>query len=275
VISEQFAIAIDRSHAIDKVIIANSQLLEKTLELRKTLKEEKRIRQMQSEFVAMVSHEFKTPLQIIDSTRELVSIKLKKFSIEDLSVDKYLIKIKNAISRMNSLIQSSLNLAKIEMNEGGIEAEMNDFGIKNLITEIIEKNSTLASEKNIQIITELNDLPEFYKGDAKLLDHCFTNVITNAIKYSKNNFPVKIIGGQDGKNIFVKVIDSGIGIPKEDIANVGRKFFRAKNTLAVSGTGIGLFLTKHFVELHNGSVNIESTLDVGTTATITLPIIKK
>ena len=111
-----------------------------------------------------------------------------------------------------------------------------------------------------------------YNGDQKLLDHCFSNIITNAIKYLRNNSSVKINGSLQNKKLILKVTDSGIGIPKNDISNIGKKFFRAANTLSVSGTGIGLFLTKYFVELHNGSVLIESELDVGTVITVELPL---
>ena len=69
----------------------------------------------------------------------------------------------------------------------------------------------------------------------------------------------------------LRITDQGIGIPKEDLSNIGQKFFRAKNTLSVAGTGIGLYLTKHFIELHGGDVLIESELNVGTSVTVTLP----
>ena len=247
-------------------------MIAKTQELKKALKQEKEMRQMQNDFVAIVSHEFKTPLQIIDSTRELLARKLKTMGIVEESIDKALAKIKSGVVRMNGLIESTLNLSKLEMSNGDIALNKKDFSVKALINEIIERNYTLASNKLINIEIDIAAFPEIYNGDQKLLDHSFSNIITNAIKYSKNNSLVKIKGFLQDKKLVLKVTDSGIGIPESDVSNIGKKFFRATNTLSVSGTGIGLFLTKYFVELHNGSVLIESVLDVGTTVTVELPI---
>ncbi|MDA0902289.1 MAG: GAF domain-containing sensor histidine kinase, partial [Proteobacteria bacterium] len=207
-IAEQFSIAIDRSYAIDKVMIANHQLLEKTLQLKKSLKEEKKIRKMQNEFVAMVSHEFKTPLQIIDSARELLVRKLRKIELpEESGIEKNLDKIKSGISRLNGLIQSTFNLSKIETDKNMVTADKKDFDIKLLIRELLEKNSSLAVDKNLQIESDLSKLPDLYNGDSKLLDHCFTNIITNAMKYSNKDSSIKILGDVKGSNIEIKVTD--------------------------------------------------------------------
>lgn len=272
-VSDQFSIAVDRSDSIEKVMVANHALMEKTAQLKEALKEEQKIRKMQNEFVALVSHEFKTPLQIIDSTRELLTRKLKTHNVADDSIDKALEKIKSGIQRMNGLIHSTLNLAKMENSENAIKVEHEIFDLKKFILDIVEKNSNLATNKNIKVQIKIDELPSDFNGDPKLLDHSFTNIISNAIKYSKNDTTVKILAKSTPKRVAIKIIDQGIGIPKDDISNVGTKFFRAKNTLSVAGTGIGLYLTKHFVELHGGNVLIESEVDAGTSVTVILPII--
>ena len=272
-ISDQFSIAVDRSDSIQKVMITNHALMEKTAQLKDALKEEQKMRQMQNEFVALVSHEFKTPLQIIDSTRELLTRKLKSLNVSDESIDKSLEKIKSGIQRMNGLIHSTLNLAKMENSENAIKVTREVFDFKKFILDIIEKNSNLATTKNIKILTKLDELPSGFNADPKLLEHSFTNIISNAVKYSKNDTTVKIAAKANDKKIAIRITDQGMGIPKEDLSSVGTKFFRAKNTLSVAGTGIGLYLTKHFVELHGGNVLIESEVDVGTSVTITLPIV--
>jgi signal transduction histidine kinase len=272
IIANEFAMAIDRANYTQKLLISNQSLVEKTVELANALEQEKKMRELQSEFVALVSHEFKTPLQIIDGARELVLRKFKSLNILDEFVDKSLQRIKSAVSRMNNLIQSNLNLSKIEISENGIKVNKQNLNIKALINDIIDKNHHLASDKSIEIQAEINNIPDAYNADEKLLDHSFTNVITNAIKYSKAGSVVKIFGGAKDNKLFVKVVDQGIGIPANDLEKIGKKFFRATNTLAVSGTGIGMYLTKYFIELHNGSVLIESQLNVGTTITILLPI---
>jgi signal transduction histidine kinase len=274
-IADQFSIAVDRSDSIERVMVANHSLIEKTSQLKEALENEQEMRKMQSEFVALVSHEFKTPLQIIDSTRELLTRKIKNHNIIDESIDKALERIKNGILRMNGLIHSTLNLARMENGENKIKVEYETFDLKKFIFDIIEKNSNLAMNKNIQILTSIDELPFDFYGDSKLLDHSITNIISNAVKYSKNDTTVRILAKANDKKVALRVIDQGMGIPKEDLANIGQKFFRAKNTLSVAGTGIGIYLTKHFIQLHGGDFAIDSEINVGTTVTVTLPRVSK
>ncbi len=270
-VADQFSIAVDRSYSVERVMVSNHELLEKTKQLKEALKQEKNMRKMQSEFVALVSHEFKTPLQIIDSTRELLVRKLRGLNVKEEAVDKSLERIKSGIQRMNGLIHSTLNLAKMENGQNNIKIERDIFDFKSFVNEIVEKNSNLATQRNISVLLNIDDLPKDFNGDQKLLDHSITNIISNAIKYSKDNSVVKVLSKCNDKKVIIRVVDQGIGIPKEDLSHIGQKFFRAKNTLAVAGTGIGLYLTKYFIELHEGTVLIDSEVNVGTSVTVVLP----
>ena len=270
IIAEQFSIALDRSNSIQKVMIANHALMEKTLQLKDSLKQEQEMRKMQNEFVALVSHEFKTPLQIIDGNRELITRKLKNANFVEESVFGYLEKVRSGIQRMNGLINSTLHLAKMENNDGKIKVEPQEINLFNLIEDIIEKNTNLAQQKNIQIHYKINELPTNYMTDPKLLDHAISNIISNAIKYSRNNSHVKIIGKILDDCIAIRVIDTGIGIPTKDLENIGKKFFRAGNSISVAGTGIGIYLTKHFIDLLAGKIIIESKENFGTVVTVIL-----
>ena len=273
-ISNQFSIAIDKRNYNYRLIASNRKLVKQSHQLKELLVQEKKMRELQSEFVALVSHEFKTPLQIIDASRELVLRKMKSANLSDESTEKSLARIKTAIGRMNSLIHSNLVLSKMEIGDEGIKINASNFSIKELINEIIEKNSTLLQEKQVEIAVDITKLPENYLGDQKLLDHAFSNIITNAIKYSGPQTKVKINGLVQGDNLKITVTDQGIGIPEDDIEKIGNKFFRAKNTLSVAGTGIGIYLTKNFVKLHGGSFDIDSKMGVGSKVTITLPLNK-
>ncbi|NBX52201.1 MAG: sensor histidine kinase [Proteobacteria bacterium] len=270
IVAEQFSIALDRSSSIQKVMIANHSLMEKTLQLKDALKQEQEMRKMQNEFVALVSHEFKTPLQIIDGNRELIARKLKNNNYPQDGVFSYLEKIKSGIQRMNGLINSTLHLAKMENSDGKIKVDLQEFDLCALVSDIIDKNYNLAQQKNIQIHMRINDLPKSYVTDQKLLDHALSNIVSNAIKYSNLNSNVKVIGKILDDCIAIRVIDSGIGIPEKDLYNIGKKFFRAGNSISVAGTGIGIYLTKHFIDLLAGKLIIESKEGVGTTVTIIL-----
>lgn len=273
-IADQMAIAFDRSMSIERIMTTNHALMEKTAQLRESLRHEQEMRKMQNDFIALVSHEFKTPLQIIDGTRELLIRKTKNLGEVKENFEKGLERIKSAVRRMTGLINSTLNLAKMESGEGDIRLEKTEFNFKEFIEDIIEKNQLLATNKGIKILTRIDELPEKFFADSKLLDHSFTNIISNAIKYSKNSGTVKIIAKCDDKKIAIRATDQGIGIPKDDLHKIGKKFFRASNTLSVAGTGIGFHLTKHFIEMHKGVITIDSVLDVGTTVTVILPFLE-
>lgn len=272
IISEQLSIAIDRSYSVERVMIANHKLLIRTLELKQAIKKEKELRKTQSEFVALVSHEFKTPLQIIDSNREMISRKIKNLNLVDDSIFKYLEKIKSGISKMNGLITTTLNLARIESGREKMALNKVKFYLNDLIYDIIDKVNNLALSKNISInLLNFDNRIEIF-ADQKMLDHAFTNLISNAIKYSRDNLSVDITLLVNNKNVIVEVLDRGIGIPEEDLKNIGKKFFRARNTLSVSGTGIGLYITKYFIELHNGFIEVDSKIDVGSKFSISIPL---
>jgi signal transduction histidine kinase len=270
IVAEQFSIALDRSSSIQKVMIANHSLMEKTLQLKESLKQEQEMRKIQNEFVALVSHEFKTPLQIIDGNRELIGRKLKNANFAEPSVFGYLDKIGSGIQRMNGLINSTLHLAKMENNDGKIKVEIQEMNLFKLLDDIIDKNNSLAQQKNINIYSKIKDLPTKYNTDIKLLDHALSNIISNAIKYSHNNSDVKIIGKVLDDCVAIRVIDKGMGIPAKDLESIGKKFFRAGNAISVAGTGIGIYLTKHFIDLLSGKIIIESKENLGTVVTIIL-----
>lgn len=271
IIANQLGVAIAKYYSYQKNLIANQELLEKSQQLQKSLEHEQEIRKMQNEFIALVSHEFKTPLQIIDSTRENILRKIKNIQLIDESVLKSLEKIKNAVQRMNGLINSTLNLAKMESSSEAIKVNLQLINIKKIIEDIIEKNKNIASIREIKISLLMdNNITEII-SDSMLIEHILNNIISNAVKYSKENSEVKInIFNQNNLLVFL-VKDSGIGIASEELKNIGQKFFRAKNTTAVSGTGIGLYLTKNFIELLKGEFNITSQENFGTEVTIKIP----
>ncbi|MFT5795897.1 MAG: signal transduction histidine kinase [Ulvibacter sp.] len=271
-ISNQLSVAIQKSVYLDKVMESNRELLKKSTALKNSLNEEKKMRMIQNEFIAMASHEFKTPLQIIDSSREILLRRLRgnKLTAENGGED--LLKIKNAILRLHNLISSTLDLSQIAMSDGDLDPNIESVSIKGLIYNIIEQNKEIYVKKNIDIQMSIDKLPDEYFADEKMLDHCLTNIIGNAVKYSPENSVIKILGTKVESKVLIKVVDSGMGIPKADLKKVGEKFFRAKNTLKISGTGIGLYLTKYFIKLHGGEVLIQSIEGRGTEVTTVLPV---
>ena len=272
-IANQFTTAIARFYSLQKVYTTNQALLEKSRQLQESLRKEQEMRKMQNEFIALVSHEFKTPLQIIDSTRENIVRKIKNLNINDESVDKGFERIKLGVQRMNGLINSTLNLAKLESQEGKLKVNIQKINFKKTLEENIEKSRNIANSRNILINLNFDGQADDIQSDPLLIEHILNNVISNAVKYSLDNSVVDIFVKVNQQNLEIKVRDHGIGIAKSDIENIGQKFFRASNSMSVAGTGIGIYLTKNFVNLLNGSFSLQSKENVGTEVSIILPMI--
>ena len=272
IIANQLTVAISRFFSIQKVLSINQELIQKSQELQNSLDKEHEMRRMQNEFIALVSHEFKTPLQIIDSTRENLSRKIKNLNLNDDAINKGFERIKTGVFRMNGLINSTLNLAKMENSESAIKVNLSPINLKKLFEDIIDKSKNLAQIRKIEINSNISLNITEIMSDNILLDHIFTNIISNAIKYSNLNGVVDISASIFNNFVEIKVIDYGIGIPQDDLLKIGDKFFRAKNSIAVAGTGIGIYLTKKFIELLNGKFKIESIENSKTVVTVLLPI---
>jgi signal transduction histidine kinase len=267
IIAEQFSIAIDRFYSIKKLTISNVSLLDTKNKLENSLAYEKEMRKIQNEFIALVSHEFKTPLQVIDSARELIVRKIKTITT-DSSLLNYCSKIHSGIQRVNSLISSTLNLARIESNKGQIKPEIINFDIQKMILDIIEKNINFAMQKNVNIVNNIAKLSPDFCSDPKMLDHVINNIVVNAIKYSHRDSVIKINAKKFANYILLSIIDNGIGVPRQDLKNIGNKFFRAANTISVAGTGIGIYISRYFIDLLDGKISIKSQEGIGTRVAI-------
>jgi signal transduction histidine kinase len=271
VIANQFGIAIDRNNSAKNLTIANKTLIERTSALELALRHEQETRKIQNEFVTLVSHEFKTPLQVIDSTRELIARKLKASNFADETIFGNLERIKSGIQRMNGLINSNLDLAHIESDGGKMKIEITDVNFHQIFLDIVEKNLSLATQKGIEVFCRISELPKSYSCDQKMLEHILSNIVSNAIKYSKPESNVKIVAKDIADSYAIRVADDGIGIPEAELEKIGQKFFRASNSRSVSGTGIGIYLAKYFTEMLGGKFKIDSKKDVGTSVTLILP----
>ncbi|GDX36378.1 hypothetical protein LBMAG18_08890 [Alphaproteobacteria bacterium] len=271
-IANQLTTGIARFYSLKKANTTNQALLEKSRQLQESLHKEQEMRKMQNEFIALVSHEFKTPLQIIDSTRENIVRKIKNLNINDESVDKGFERIKLGVQRMNGLINSTLNLAKLESQEGILKVNIQKINFKKTLEENIEKCRNVANSRKILINLNFDGHADEMQSDPLLIDHILNNVISNAVKFSLDNSVVDIFVKVNQQNLEIKVRDHGIGIAKSDIENIGQKFFRASNSISVAGTGIGIYLAKNFINLLNGSFSIQSKENVGTEVSIILPM---
>jgi signal transduction histidine kinase len=226
---------------------------------------------VKSEFVAMVSHELKSPLsstllQISIVLDEVVG-KLNKKQKDLLNKSKE--KIKSMITLMNDL----LDVCRIE--EGRIIQQMESLNLSEVLQRSVDLMRPQAEDKDINLQTAAEDSLPPINGNRSGIEALFVNLISNAIKYTPSGGKVRVEMAKEGKNIQIKVSDTGIGMENADIARIFDKFYRVRSdrTKDIAGTGLGLSIVKGVVDAHRGSVSIESRVGKGTTFAVSLPIV--
>ena len=248
---------------IDRLTAEQQQ---QTMRLSRALDKEREYNALHREFVSMVSHEFRTPVAIIDGAAQRIDRRAGKDTPEELQ--QRTAKIRSAVRRMIELIDSTLSLSRIE--GGTIELELEQCDLAALLREICQRQQEIAEHHKISLTVA--DLPPTVRLDAKRMDQVFTNLLSNAVKYSPDSPRIDVKTGTVGGKVVVAVRDHGLGIPKNELPKLFEKFFRASTSTGIPGTGIGLHLVRHLVELHGGTATIDSVEGHGTTVSITLPI---
>ena len=227
------------------------------------------LEQLKSNFLSLMSHDLKTPLARIQGNAEL--------ALSD-SADQMTPKQKQSLQSivhttegLSTYVETLLDLTRIESSKVHLNKSSKD--INSVINEVVKAKSLLAREKQIEIQTKLEPLFSF-KFDVKLIQQVIANLVENAIKYSPEGSLVTLTSKEDGSWVRVSVIDEGYGISVEDQDKLFTKFFRGSDpkTQTEKGTGLGLYLVKYFVELHEGFVNLNSQVEKGSVFTISLPI---
>lgn len=219
----------------------------------------KKLQRVRSEFIGNVSHELRTPIFAIQGYIET----LLNGAIEDQRVNRnFLLKANQHTINLNNLLNDLINISMIESGE--MQMSFRYFELKPYLTSLVEELNHLAEEKNIKLI--LNELPDelYVLGDKERLKQVLTNLIHNAIKYTEKGH-VEIIVEEEKKFVNIRIKDTGIGIPEEDIDRIFERFYRVDKarSRAVGGTGLGLSIVKHILEAHNSKITVKSQLGVG------------
>lgn len=235
----------------------------RTLELRESLEREKKLNKIKSNFISMASHELRTPLGIILSSANLAE-RYSENHQEDKR-EKHFNRIRTSVQDLVETLNFFLNSGKLENDIE--DSENNTFNLENFLNDLLKQfEEILKKDQNINFIHK--DV-EHIVTNKKILKNIMLNLMSNAIKYSEKDIML-LVEEIDGK-ISIKVQDHGIGVPKAQQNKIFSKFFRAENTENIQGTGLGLNIVKHYVELINGTISFVSEENVGTTFTILLP----
>jgi signal transduction histidine kinase len=253
-------------YAIERSEILN-QLRESEERTRQALAKEQELNELKSNFVAMVSHEFRTPMTTIRTAVDILEYNSKKLT--DDRRTKYFDRIQNAINQMLHLLDEILFLSKTEAAK--LEYKPTLVDLVNFCTELTDILQVNAGSKHSIIFTFQGESTQA-QMDEDLLNCIFTNLISNAIKYSPQNSIIWFdLICKDCLATF-QVRDHGMGIPFKDQTSLFQAFYRASNVGVIQGTGLGLTIVKKCVELHGGHIQLESEQDVGTTVIVTLPL---
>ena len=234
--------------------------------LAQALQKEQELNTLQREFVALVSHEFRTPLTIIDSAAQRLVRSKDKMTAEDLATRTG--KIRAAVRRMTGLIEGTLNASRLDAGE--IRMEPRPCDLKALVREVCARQAEISKFHDIRV--DVDGLPEEIHADAGLLDQVFTNLLSNAVKYAPKDPRIEVKGWTDGRFAALSVRDHGVGIGADDLPRMFERFFRARTSAGITGTGIGLNLVKQLVEMHTGTIEVDSVEGQGSVFTVRLPI---
>ena len=231
---------------------------------------EKLLEKQKRDFFSNASHELKTPITSILGFSEMINQDIIKTEAEK---DNVLKRIETEARRMSELINELLMVSNLESKN--MSPRYTDFNLKEVLQEAVEAVSPISNNGAVQVYLDAHDMI-VYANKRQLYEMC-VNLIENAVKYNKSGGEVSVELKSKKYNAILKVKDTGIGIPLEYQARVFERFFRVDSgrDKKVGGSGLGLSIVKHIVNMYNGEISLYSRKDVGTTVQVSLPIVRR
>jgi len=234
-----------------------------TEDLMNALSKEQELSKFKTNLYSVASHEFKTPLAVIQANIEMLKVKqTPKLLGMGLNT------MEEEVDRLNNMIMDMLELKKLTTGRRNFNLSKVDF--EQIVNELFYENKE-ADAKSHNLILEVRGESQELLADYSLIRYMFSNILSNSIKFSKPGSEVKVILDFDKEDIEVSFIDHGIGIPEEDQSKVFQSFYRGSNVSNVPGTGVGLSIVSEFVKLHKGKIKLVSEVNKGSTFILTLP----
>ncbi|MCS6808998.1 MAG: PAS domain-containing sensor histidine kinase [Bacteroidota bacterium] len=234
-------------------------------ELKKALTQEKELNDLKSRFIRMVSHEFRTPLTVINSSAEILRMGVGTLSLEKQS--SHIERIIASVSHIEYMLHDILTIARGEA--GKTYANFAPVHLQALCEDVIHNLSSTSGSEGRVIFRYHTTTTEPPILDEKLVRSILTNLLSNAIKYSDADVECTVECSHTG--VLIQVSDSGIGIPEEDQKYMFEPFHRGQNAVHIQGTGLGMSVVKYAVDAHGGTIRLTSRQNVGTTFTVRLP----
>ena len=261
------AAVVFRNNAIE-LMMTQRGLAQQATMLEEKLAAERHLTQLQRNFVSMASHEFRTPLTIIDGHAQRLNKLRERIGTEEINTRAS--KIRAAVLRMTHLIDNLLTSTRLVESGAGLYFHPQEVDLRELVHDVCQLHREISPGSTIE--EALGDRSLLMVGDPKLLSQVFDNLLSNAIKYSPGAGIAKITAGIEDGRLVVGVEDNGIGIPPGDIERLFERYFRGSNVSGIVGTGVGLNLVKMVVDLHGGDIVVASEEGNGSRFTVRLPI---
>ena len=260
------ATVVFRNNAIE-LMESQRMLARQAALLAEQLAQEQRLALQQRNFVSMASHEFRTPMTIIDGhARRLIKL---KDSIGPAEIGERAGKMRSAVLRMTQLIDNLLNSSRLIDGGGGQYFHPDEMDMATLLQEVCDLHREMVP--GARIAERIATAPMRMVGDPKLLFQVFSNLLSNAIKYSPDGGVIAVDAALANDEVIVTIADHGIGVPAGDLDRLFERYHRGSNVSGIVGTGVGLYLVKMVVDMHGGAVAVESTEGEGARFTIRLP----
>ncbi|MCU6697379.1 sensor histidine kinase [Laedolimicola ammoniilytica] len=252
----------------DLMVKTYAETVQVSEEFNKIVTQMRALDESRQEFVSNVSHELKTPLT---SMKVLADSLLTQEEVPNELYKEFMGDIAEEIERENKIITDLLALVKMDKKAASLNIEKKD--INDLLELILKRLRPIAAKKNIEVVLE-SFRPVTAEVDESRLTLAFTNLVENAIKYNKENGWVHVSLDADHKFFYVKVMDSGQGIPEESLDYIFERFYRVdkSHSSEIDGTGLGLAIAKSAVLVHKGAIKVSSELGVGTTFSVRIPL---
>jgi PAS domain S-box-containing protein len=239
-------------------------------DLEQALEKERELNELRSQFVSTASHQFRTPLTVIQSGVELMEIYLEGLPEEKtVRFKKQFHKIQGEVVRLHDLMKDVLLLGRADARRTPYNPAPNDLVA--FCEELVENKYNNRFPSNRRVIIKVSGNVQLVLFDPKLLDHALENILSNAYKYSEEGKIIMHINFEY-ENVTIAITDKGIGIPENDLVNLFQPFYRAANTTEIEGTGLGLSIVKEFIDKHDGQIFVISELNKGTTVSVILPL---
>ncbi|MBL4931482.1 sensor histidine kinase [Clostridium paridis] len=254
----------EKAESLQKAVKENEKLLQESKELNNTM----------IEIFSNISHEFKTPINVISSASQVLSLYERQNYPIIVKKQQYLESIKQNCYRLTRLVNNLLELTKVD--KGAIKLNLHNHNIVVIVEEIISSIVAYVENRGLSIIFDTDIEEKYVSCDVEKIEAILLNLLSNAIKFSKSGDTIFVQVSDKDEYVDISIKDTGVGIPSEKMDLIFERFGQVDKTFRRNneGTGIGLALVKSYVEMHNGSIEVNSELNVGSEFIIKLRAIK-